>query len=223
MTHFTRSRNSVAICLAMFLSACVAASGQNSKNLVLSINAEEIDDNFTTREFARLCLARDYSVAQSVELAKTDGWEDAADGDLKNSGLENLRRKILEIPGGGGRYRETQTILKYALAENNLFANLMERFDRHETLVSTECTFYLDQQNYLPVCTALGKLLKRPPDSNNKFPNSNSQFIRWNVIISEKTASLRCDGMGKKKTGTRSVKKKPFTGTIISMVVDQTI
>ncbi|MCF6320203.1 MAG: hypothetical protein L3J32_00310 [Rhizobiaceae bacterium] len=203
----------------LFLVGCVAGNSQDFGSVITGTDISSIEDGSAVGEYARLCLPQNYSMTQAIEFARQQGWQDASDSELQNIGLGNLRRKILEIPGGGGRYRETQAILKFNGQDENILANMMERYDRHGKLVRTDCTIYTTQQNYLPICTAIGKLLKRPPDSNQKFQRSDSQFIRWNVIIANKPASVRCDGIGA-KTATDEQK---FAGTAISMVVDQSV
>lgn len=206
--------------LLSLLCGCTAGGTPNPTNRITSIAMDEVEGVPPAQEFARLCLAQNKSIAQLVEFAMSDGWQNADDDILNNAGLPNLRRQVLEIPGGGGQYRETQSILNNQSEEDALIANLMQRFDRKDALIRTECTLYAREKNHLPICTAIGDLLKRPPDSNQRFKQTASQFIRWNITISDRPASVRCEGIG---TGANSQggSRERFTGTIISMIVDQ--
>ncbi len=206
-------------------SSCTSTSHQTSAKVLKSIDIDEIDGNFIAQEFARICLSENQSIANLEEFARLQGWTKATPIDLKRSKLEFLSRKILSIPGGGGRYYETQTLLGFNSGQQDLIVNMMERFDRQKNLVRTECALYAYQENHLPVCTAIGILLKRPPDSNQTFPGSNSHFIRWNAAISSKATSVRCDGVGMTQEPvelrTRTIANPDeFTGTIVTTIVD---
>lgn len=214
----------VTVLLIALISVGCTNNAKTSKNIVASIDLDEIDGHVMAQEFARLCLEENRSISQLVEFAKSDGWQVTNSDALKQAGLAKLKRTMLEIPGGGGRYRETQSILSLGTATVDLIANMMERFDRGNNLVRTECTLYSSQTDYLPVCAAIGTLLNGPPQSNKKFPHSNSHFIRWSIEINQRPASVRCDAIGivsKDKQTEDARHKDIFTGITISMIVDQ--
>lgn len=199
-------------------SGCTAAPSPSLQNTITAIDIDKVEGNAPAQEFARLCLSGNQAIDQLADFARADGWMDADLPELKLAGLGNLHRAILEVPGGGGRYRETQVLLQYNSRTENLVVNMMERFDRENKLVRTECSLYAISKPYLPICTAVGILLNRPPDSNRRFKHASAHFIRWNVTIANRPASVRCDGVGPSE----NAKSDPgtFTGTTISMIVD---
>ena len=159
-------------------------------------------------------------------LAIEEGWRDAQYDELEKAKLKNLRRTVLEIPGGGGRYRETQSLLTRGSDSGVIFLNLMQKFDRREKLISSQCSLHIEDADHLPICTSVGKMLNRAPQSNSKFSKTNSQFIRWNVVFNNYSASVRCDGMGTlaDEDDHEAVEEnQQFTGTVISLVVDRTV
>ncbi len=207
------------------LSGCITGSEQNTAGVIMAVDVDEIESIPAAHEFARLCLARNKQISSLIEFAKTDGWREGDDEFLNAIGLGDLRRKILSIPGGGGRYHETQSILIYDSKTEIMTANLMERFRRDNKLVRTECTLFVKSPDYLQICTAIGKLLKRPPDSNQRFKRTGSHFIRWNISMENNPASVRCEGLGVvESTGNPTDKMtNGFSGTVISMIVNQLI
>lgn len=201
-------------------SGCTVASSPSPQNTITTVDIDKVEGNAPAQEFARLCLSGNQAIDKLADFARADGWMDADLPELKLAGLGNLHRTILEVPGGGGRYREAQILLQYNSRTDNLVVNMMERFDRQNKLVRTECSLYAISKPYLPICTAVGILLNRPPDSNRRFKHASAHFIRWNVTIANRSASVRCDGVGPSE----NAKSIPGTyiGTTISVIVDQT-
>ena len=230
MIHFANIKSTSLILATLFLVSCSPSATHNQKELVSSIDLALVQESEPAKTFANLCMANNKSIPAIEELALETKWLLADDKDLEKSKLSKLRRKILEIPGGGGHFRETQTLLIDKSHEQKHFLNLMQKFNRQDKLVSTKCVLYFEEENHLPICTSVGKLLKRPPDSNSKFSQSNSQFIRWNIVLNAKKGSVRCDGMGTVETEAKSTEDKSaaiketngFNGTVVSLTIDRT-
>ncbi len=225
MIHFASIKSASLIFATLFLVSCSASATKNQKELVSSIDLALVQESEPAKTFANLCMANNKSIPTIEALALETKWLLAEVKDLEKAKLSKLRRTILEIPGGGGHFRETQTLLIDKSHETKRFLNLMQKFNRQDKLVSTKCVFYVEGENHLPICTSIGKLLKRPPDSNSKFSQSNSQFIRWNIVLHAKKGSVRCDGMGTIEADAKQDTKtnaNGFNGTIVSLTIDRT-
>lgn len=152
-------------------------------------NTEQEIQPFADR-FASLCIKNISDISKVLPQENELNWSVTNDEKLNSLGLTNLRKKILEIPGGGARYRETQNIYVDENEGSPLVLNIEERFE-NEQLSSQKCEFYA-KENLLESCAALGKILKQAPDRNQKYPEQNAHFISWNLKAGDRPAHLVC-------------------------------
>lgn len=161
--------------------------------------------------FQDTCLKSPGHLADIRDAARGDGWLQATDEDLASQDLSVLRKMILSIPGGGGRFDEEQELLSKAFGEARDILNLERRFKGAETL-ATRCDIY-GRHDFLKSCEALGKLLNRAPDHNQVYRDKEAHFIRWDVVLNGRIAVISCD-----KAPNSTI--LPYPGMVISLKVD---
>lgn len=177
----------------IFLLAVTGCTTINTSTLDLpSIGQTEIDTvkRSTANEFAATCLSSKSNVKLLREKVEANGWQLANDDDLKDIKLSKLRKKILDIPGGGGHYSETQSIFKKNIGNQILILNLEEHFSRNNPDID-HCEIYSTDE-LLANCTQIGSILKRPPDRNQKYQSQNAHFIGWSIAHDNKAGDIMC-------------------------------
>lgn len=174
------------------LSACVnnnsSARGLHAIDLTSVSNSES---SLLVRQFSKLCLAQTASAQSILEKAKADDWREASKKTLNKEGLSKLVKTTLKIPGGGSPVEESQSILTNSFEDKMFVLEISERFDR-KRLVSSGCTLFGKQGEFLKHCASLGELINRAPDQNTKYKESDAHFISWNAALSGKQARIRC-------------------------------
>lgn len=196
------------------LSGCVSeANTQNDIALALRTNPEvllEVDDDAVSA-FHSLCLSGITLPDEIRSFALLEGWQDASDEQLSDNGLSRLRKLVLVIPGGGGRFDEEQNILFHRFSKTNYIASLERQFVGSKTQL-TKCDLYA-KTPFLKSCESLGKLLNRAPDYNHIYKENDAQFIRWKTQIEGKAGTISCNHAPKSPT-------LPYDGVSLSLRVD---
>lgn len=168
-------------------------------------------DNPLAHEFAAVCLSAKGRVDVLRREVERHGWKKADDSDLDTAGLARLRKKILKIPGGGGRFSESQTLYQKKDAGILFTLSLEERFERGSA-ISSICSIHADTE-FLPVCASIGKYLVRPPDRNQKYESRNAHFIGWAISFGQKAANVTCEQAPESRLGDKGVSLSLITDT----------
>lgn len=143
--------------------------------------------------FAGTCLAGEMDPARIVTTAGNSGWREADRNGLAAAGLERLVRSVTEIPGGGGRFRDEQSILVYEDTgdpADSIHLEVLVRDDRDGNR-SISCSVFA-RSNLLAVCEATGRLLERPPDTNTYYEKRDARFLSWEAMLDGMPGSVSC-------------------------------
>ena len=202
-----------------YLAVVIAHSGCTSEELVLAgLQKDTIISGSVDRQmhplvaaFQDTCLKYPGQLPAIRDSATREGWSQASDGDLSAEGLTALRKLVLAIPGGGGRFDEEQLLLSRSVVNSRDVLNLERRYRGDETL-ATLCDIH-GRHDFLKSCEALGRLLNRAPDHNQIYRDKEAHFIRWNVVLDGKVAVISCD-----KAPNSAV--LPYAGMVLSLKVD---
>ena len=199
--------------LTMFVSGCTSGElvlAGLQKDTIISGSVDK-QMHPLVAGFRDTCLNSPGQLAEIHDNATSNGWTQATDDDLASQGLVALRKLVLTIPGGGGRFDEEQLLFSRAYAETRHILNLERRYTAKETL-STRCDIY-GHHDFLKSCEALGRLLNRAPDHNQIYRNNEAHFIRWDVVLDGRMAVISCD-----KAPNSAI--MPYRGMVLSLKVD---
>lgn len=141
-------------------------------------------------EFSATCLSAGGSAKILREHLPAEDWLTAGKSQLEELSLQRLKKAILEIPGGGGKYKQTQSLFFKSEENVSLVLNLEESYSKNR-LVSEKCELY-SKVDFLENCAALGKFLNRTPDRNQIYKQQDAQFINWQSTINNRPALIRC-------------------------------
>ena len=198
------------------LSACSAETtshGSGEDKLDLSLVADNgTETSFPeANEFKRTCLSGAHLPEDAKIIATGSGWSEAGSRELEEAGLTQLRKTVLSIPGGGGRFVEEQEILSKTSSEGSMILNLERRISGDETR-STLCALY-SRTEFLKACEQLGREIGKAPDRNQKYPEREAHFIQWQTLIDGKEATVSC-------SRTPQSALMPYDGTVLSVLID---
>ena len=208
-------KNHLTLLACLSVSACVST---NQSTLEFqAIDPSKIQSNLDNTpllvgQFSSLCLNTERKVKQIIEDANLSGWKVASKEKLKKEDLGRLKKQTLIIPGGGAPVEETQNILIKSFEDENFILEISQRFDRKQLTTNT-CTIYGKQSEFLKNCSSLGELIKRAPDQNTKYKESDAHFIGWNASLSNRPARIKCQHTPNSPT-------LPYDGTQLSVSVD---
>lgn len=149
------------------------------------------EENPLVVAFQQSCLSGQELPMEISHLVTANGWQPAQETDLETSGLMPLRKMILEIPGGGGRFSEEQYLFSRPAQIGFDVLNVERRYFQQQTL-ATQCDIY-GAYDFLQNCEALGKLLKKAPDHNQTYKHNGAHFIRWNLAFNGKNVIVSCN------------------------------
>lgn len=184
--------------LAVLVTACsqsATSHGSNNSSEALGDEALDIETDIVADEFMKLCaVANQLNLdPEKGAIAPPSDWRMAHDSELEQFQLPDLRRKILEIPGGGGRFRDAQQIFSYKSDKLALIANVQQRVDRKTQLrVRSDCVVYAKNSEGLSTCAALGQLIGKAPESNTRMKETGSHFIKWSIAYANETQHFKC-------------------------------
>lgn len=213
--HFSLAALAAITILSSILSGCLDLSTLDFKSKVSELELSSSGKiSFVAAQFKETCLSANGDILSLRGTLPGHGWSEADDIQLVSGELKRLRKVVLRIPGGGGYFSQTQTI---HFKEDNgriYFLNLEERFASNAKS-STFCALYSEASDYLETCSNVGKLIKRRPDRNEKYPNASAQFIGWKTSIAGRRARVTCDRTPISGT-------LPYRGVVISLSVENT-
>ncbi|WP_075995583.1 hypothetical protein [Salaquimonas pukyongi] len=206
-----RAACSLGVCLA--LQACLAGIDP-----VFTETARvEIGSGLTDPvvAFREVCLTGRTTPQSIAALALDQGWQPANETDLEAVGLTKLRKRVLEIPGGGAKVSEEQHLL--ALRSESYSAPLILSAERRigdARTRSTRCAVYAEGP-FLSQCEAMGRLAGKAPDSNQRYEATGAHFIRWQGVVENRPAALGCETTPQSPT-------LAYSGTVLSLTLDYT-
>lgn len=204
-----------AVLLLSMLSGCLDLSKIDLKSKLPSLKSVKTKDiSFVAAQFKDTCLRVKGDVLSLRDTVPWQGWSDADDIQLVTGELKRLRKIVLSIPGGGGHFSQTQTIHFKEDEGRIYFLSLEERFAT-KAKSGTYCAIYSEASDYLKTCSDVGKLIKKQPNRNEKYPNGGAHFIGWKTSFSGKRARVSCERTT--KTGTL-----PYKGFVLSVSVEET-
>jgi len=185
----------------LLISGCVATTATTPLPTTFSLPSDlEIHETQFVSRFLQACIDPRKSTSNA-------GWTEASDNRLKEMGLGQLKRKVLEIPGGGAPVSEKQDVFVAedgtGLVLEYVVISSRGKSDEHR------CSVYADRE-FLPSCTALGQALKRPPDRNTRYENTGAHFINWQATQENRDISIEC------ATSPQSV-TLPYEGTQLTV------
>ncbi len=195
------------ILLAGSLTGCIATSSSQYLSSVKPELLEKHHGSDLAASFASICLSGDGSTSGKKARALAGEFSPVGDRELAKAGLQGMKKQVLEIPGGGGRYRDTQEFL----AKESRFLLLEERHE-HGKLSSAKCRMVSSEEEFLSVCAALGKTLGKAPDSNTRYTGSDGQFLKWNSALANRPALVGCEKA-------KDYPAKGFEGTVLTATV----
>ena len=202
------------------LLSCLVLSNCTSAQL----NSADLDAALANRPFAEegssiissfrgLCLSGEL-LPEGWEVSSfSNGWTKATDKVLDEAGLSPIKKIVLEIPGGGGRFDEEQRLISKSHDQEAMIGNLERRYIGTQTL-SSSCSVY-GKVEHLKTCETIGRLLDKAPDPNQRYAHNNSHFIRWETRIDGRPATISCDYVPESQSLT-------YDGTVLSLVIDHT-
>lgn len=178
------------------VSGCINHGVSTRQTDLTQLNQKALAEFPALIRFVDMCFPQSTSRPhhQTRDASRLELWKPASVGDLQANHLSHIKRTVLEVPGGGGRYKESQTLLTYSNHHEINISNQIFRFDRSNRRVHTQCTLYLPGRNHLSLCTALGKALNKAPDANQRFSNQNVHLIHWNITVDGHPVRLGCKG-----------------------------
>ena len=197
------------VLLALCVSACTQQGSLDKNRQETGLQADMASANPHVERFHKICLAENASQAKRYDLASVQGFSDASDASLKAAGLLQLKKTVLEIPGGGAPVSETQKLMARSGDTGSVLA-LEQRLEKSRP-VSTYCKLYAASENYLEMCEALGKVIGRAPDANKKYKTGNAHFINWHVSLHGKNTRISCEAPG-------STALPDFKGGVLSAI-----
>ncbi|MFK7902956.1 MAG: hypothetical protein AB8B49_08965, partial [Nitratireductor sp.] len=169
-----------AMAAAFMLCSCVASELALEKIDTSALN-QPLHNAFVS-EFRKIYIYTNGNVERIRNNTLSKDWLIASDEYLKLGGLSALRKKVLKIPGGGGKFSHSQT-LHYKLSQHGSFyLNLEERFYKNK-LNNNYCALY-SKIDFLSTCEAAGKMMGRAPDRNQIYKKNDAHFISWNFKLS---------------------------------------
>ncbi|MGB7334923.1 MAG: hypothetical protein WBD01_03940 [Salaquimonas sp.] len=201
---------------ATLLSGCVTPVPGGANNIVSISSALSTHDDGGDQlisQFRSICLSGSIFPDEWADYASARSWTLSNAGGLEAAGLTPLKKHVLSIPGGGGRFDEEQIILSLGDPQNQMTLNLERRYSG-ETTLSSFCEIY-SKQEYLRTCEALGKGIGRAPDHNQRYADKNAHFIRWEANTNNMPASISCE------TAPQSA-VLPYSGISLRLRIDHT-
>lgn len=209
------------LCALAALAACSQTTiSSRTPDLAFAAPISELLENGASSTavsyFQDLCLRAPHSPADGKALALRLGWQTASNEELQNAGLGNLRKAILEIPGGGARFREEQEIVSRRIIDGDgraaILVGAFERRIAGQEVRSSQCSVYL-QDDFLKTCETLGQFVGRAPDRNQAYPQRGAHFIQWAIRLDSREALLNC-------ARTPQSVLLPYEGITLSVSVD---
>ncbi len=193
----------------LLLGACVPVP---DRAFDLSARTDFQVDNPLANTFAGICLAGDGSQAWH-ELAAKHGWIIADDALLAANGLQGLRRKILEVPGGGAHVSETQAVF-IGVEADKVAALSLETSSSRDGGQSARCLVHFSKADHLALCASLGRLLGKAPDRNQRYTAHDAHFIGWDMHRDGRPVRIGCD---------KAALSPAQTGVVMSISIDLSV
>lgn len=179
--------------MCVLLTSCVSTNRDTDISTISSaLNTEGVLQSKLITAFRQVCLSGGTSPERWMSAVTAAGnWQTSDDTSLGAAGLQGLRKLVLAIPGGGGRFDEEQTLYSISDPSEQLVLNLERRYTGEKTL-SSKCEIY-GRYDFLKTCQALGTAIGRPPDHNQRYDNRGAHFIRWDTLVKNKTSTISCE------------------------------
>lgn len=208
----SKMRHGLILALGTLLSSCVSVGDKPDLGTIsqeLFVDKEQEAD--LLQAFHAICLSAGTMPEDWQAAADETGWTQASDEHLKAAGLSGLRKKVLSLPGGGGRFDEEQIILTDSVMRLPTIINLERRYKGVQTLSSVCAAFA--KVPFLQSCEALGGMIGKAPDDNRKYAGSDAHFIRWEVRVNGMPGNISCE----RAPNTPSL---PYQGTILRLSIN---
>lgn len=179
--------------LALWISGCTAQNppdqGSTAQLEFHQLDRAVAAANPSVSMFVNSCLAGAVEFDRFRKKALEHGWVEATEAGLEAAGFSTQSSKP-QRNAGGKPLEQKQQYGHQELEQGQVLEIQSGR--RSDTTFEVVCTLYAPQDEFLPLCATLGKVLKRAPDRNIRYPNREAHFIAWHFRAEEKAAFIDC-------------------------------